>query len=213
MSTSTDRNGVSLQRLILAPQRRVLRPLASAITSRTHCADAAVRNPCKKENPPQTNPQRPLASSSPKTHFLDHWGLIISLGNPLRSPFPPHSKTHLLIMRLSRGQDPSMCVVPSFPFHFQGRKRTPPPTIPEPHDQILRQPYARDDRCRCYCCWDSRTELTDGSLMTDNWGMKAKRRKTTGTGRMRTMKEIPRKFKNGFQTGVPKGSKGPSMNT
>lgn len=127
MSTSTERNGVSLQRLILAPQRRVLRPLASAITSRTHCADAAVRNPCKKENPPQTNPQRPLASSSPKTHFLDHWGLIISLGNPLRSPFPPHSKTHLLIMRLSRGQDPSMCVVPSFPFHLQGRKRTPPP--------------------------------------------------------------------------------------
>ncbi|KAL8982410.1 MAG: hypothetical protein Q9205_003070 [Flavoplaca limonia] len=45
-----------------------------------------------------------------------------------------------------------------------------------------------------------------------NWGMKAKRRKTTGTGRMRSMKEVPRKFKNGFQTGVPKGSKGPSMN-
>ncbi|KAL8772010.1 MAG: hypothetical protein Q9209_002675 [Squamulea sp. 1 TL-2023] len=46
----------------------------------------------------------------------------------------------------------------------------------------------------------------------DNWGMKAKRRKTTGTGRMRTLKEIPRKFKNGFQTGAPKGSKGPGVN-
>ncbi|KAL8659671.1 MAG: hypothetical protein Q9226_000296 [Calogaya cf. arnoldii] len=45
-----------------------------------------------------------------------------------------------------------------------------------------------------------------------NWGEKAKRRKTTGTGRMRSMKLIPRKFKNGFQTGVPKGSKGPSTN-
>ncbi|KAL8685572.1 MAG: hypothetical protein Q9224_005766, partial [Gallowayella concinna] len=48
------------------------------------------------------------------------------------------------------------------------------------------------------------------SVNVHNWGMKAKRRKTTGTGRMRTMKEIPRKFKNGFQTGTPKGSKGPS---
>lgn len=45
-------------------------------------------------------------------------------------------------------------------------------------------------------------------LMTDNWGVKAKRRKTTGTGRMRSMKEIPRKFKNGFQIGTPKGARG-----
>ena len=40
--------------------------------------------------------------------------------------------------------------------------------------------------------------------------MKAKRRKTTGTGRMRYLKEVPRKFKNGFQTGVPKNSRGPA---
>ncbi|KAL9587229.1 MAG: hypothetical protein Q9212_000388 [Teloschistes hypoglaucus] len=45
---------------------------------------------------------------------------------------------------------------------------------------------------------------------TDNWGMKAKRRKTMGTGRMRTLKEVPRKFKNGFQTGTPKGARGPA---
>ncbi|KAL8953988.1 MAG: hypothetical protein Q9222_000198 [Ikaeria aurantiellina] len=44
-----------------------------------------------------------------------------------------------------------------------------------------------------------------------NWGMKAKRRKTTGTGRMRSLKEVPRKFKNGFQTGAPKGAKGPGV--
>lgn len=43
---------------------------------------------------------------------------------------------------------------------------------------------------------------------TDNWGEKAKRRKTTGTGRMRYMKEVSRKFKNGFRTGVPKGARG-----
>jgi len=46
---------------------------------------------------------------------------------------------------------------------------------------------------------------------TDNWGEKAKRRKTTGTGRMRHMKGVPRKFKNGFQTGAPKDARGPSV--
>ncbi|EMC98408.1 hypothetical protein BAUCODRAFT_121278 [Baudoinia panamericana UAMH 10762] len=43
-----------------------------------------------------------------------------------------------------------------------------------------------------------------------NWGEKAKRRKTTGSGRMRTLKTIPRKAKNGFRTGAPKGSRGPA---
>jgi hypothetical protein len=35
--------------------------------------------------------------------------------------------------------------------------------------------------------------------MEDNWGMKAKRRKTTGTGRMRYLKTVNRRFKNGFR--------------
>ncbi|KAL8722235.1 MAG: hypothetical protein Q9225_001222 [Loekoesia sp. 1 TL-2023] len=56
---------------------------------------------------------------------------------------------------------------------------------------------------------DVRKELTVW-FSTDNWGMKAKRRKTTGTGRMRTLKAIPRKFKNGFQMGTPKGARGPT---
>ncbi|PIG89921.1 hypothetical protein AARAC_003499 [Aspergillus arachidicola] len=43
----------------------------------------------------------------------------------------------------------------------------------------------------------------------DNWSEKAKRRKTTGTGRMRHLKEVHRRFKNGFQTGTPKGARGP----
>eukprot|EP00344_Euplotes_crassus_P008301 CAMPEP_0197006654 /NCGR_PEP_ID=MMETSP1380-20130617/36329_1 /TAXON_ID=5936 /ORGANISM="Euplotes crassus, Strain CT5" /LENGTH=94 /DNA_ID=CAMNT_0042426325 /DNA_START=44 /DNA_END=328 /DNA_ORIENTATION=- len=34
-----------------------------------------------------------------------------------------------------------------------------------------------------------------------NWSVKAIRRKTTGTGRMRYMKTLPRKFKNGFREG------------
>eukprot|EP00588_Corethron_pennatum_P010885 CAMPEP_0194266230 /NCGR_PEP_ID=MMETSP0169-20130528/1201_1 /TAXON_ID=218684 /ORGANISM="Corethron pennatum, Strain L29A3" /LENGTH=90 /DNA_ID=CAMNT_0039006863 /DNA_START=169 /DNA_END=441 /DNA_ORIENTATION=+ len=35
-----------------------------------------------------------------------------------------------------------------------------------------------------------------------NWGEKAKRRKTTGTGRMRHMKSMTRRFKNGFREGT-----------
>ncbi len=36
---------------------------------------------------------------------------------------------------------------------------------------------------------------------TVNWSEKAKRRKTTGTGRVRTLKSLPRRFKNGFREG------------
>jgi large subunit ribosomal protein L37e len=43
---------------------------------------------------------------------------------------------------------------------------------------------------------------------TDNWGEKAKRRKTTGSGRMQYLKTVSRKFTNGFQTGTPKGARG-----
>jgi len=35
-----------------------------------------------------------------------------------------------------------------------------------------------------------------------NWGSKAKGRKTTGTGRMRYMKTMTRRFKNGFREGT-----------
>ncbi|KAK9483346.1 ribosomal protein L37e-domain-containing protein [Lipomyces starkeyi] len=41
-----------------------------------------------------------------------------------------------------------------------------------------------------------------------NWSVKAKRRKTTGTGRERYLKHVDRRFKNGFRTGVaPPSSK------
>ncbi|KAK2067417.1 hypothetical protein P8C59_001161 [Phyllachora maydis] len=42
-----------------------------------------------------------------------------------------------------------------------------------------------------------------------NWSEKAKRRKVTGTGRMRYLSTVSRRFKNGFQTGTPKGARGP----
>lgn len=34
------------------------------------------------------------------------------------------------------------------------------------------------------------------------WGQKAIRRKTTGSGRMRHLKSVPRRAKNGFRTGT-----------
>ena len=37
------------------------------------------------------------------------------------------------------------------------------------------------------------------------WGQKAKRRKTTGTGRMRYLKDVSRRFKNGFRWVLFKG--------
>nr|CBV76072.1 60S ribosomal protein L37 [Polytomella sp. Pringsheim 198.80] len=37
---------------------------------------------------------------------------------------------------------------------------------------------------------------------TYQWGQKAIRRKTTGTGRMRYMKTLSRRFKNGFREGT-----------
>ncbi|KAJ6087327.1 hypothetical protein N7467_006241 [Penicillium canescens] len=45
-----------------------------------------------------------------------------------------------------------------------------------------------------------------------NWGEKAKRRKTTGSGRMRSLRDVHRRFLNGFQTGTPKGARGPETN-
>ncbi|KAL2150010.1 hypothetical protein VTH82DRAFT_7686 [Thermothelomyces myriococcoides] len=46
-----------------------------------------------------------------------------------------------------------------------------------------------------------------------NWSEKAKRRKVTGTGRLRYLSTVPRRFKNGFRTGTPKGARGPAVST
>lgn len=40
-------------------------------------------------------------------------------------------------------------------------------------------------------------------LAIDNWSVKAIRRKTTGTGRMRYLRHVPRRFKNNFREGIP----------
>ncbi|CAG9560524.1 unnamed protein product [Danaus chrysippus] len=40
-------------------------------------------------------------------------------------------------------------------------------------------------------------------LRSYHWSVKAKRRKTTGTGRMRHLKIVRRRFRNGFKEGKP----------
>lgn len=89
----------------------------------------------------------------------------------------------MLLLRLPGRQDPEV-YVPSndWAADWMGH-RSPPPS--------------RRDADR----WD---------VDTDNWSEKAKRRKTVGTGRMRYLKDVSRRFKNGFQTGQPKGSRGPT---
>lgn len=47
----------------------------------------------------------------------------------------------------------------------------------------------------------------------DNWSEKAKRRKTTGTGRMQYLKTVARRAANGFQQGAPKGARGPTVSS
>ncbi|GAQ91830.1 60S ribosomal protein L37 [Klebsormidium nitens] len=44
-------------------------------------------------------------------------------------------------------------------------------------------------------------------IRTYQWSQKAIRRKTTGTGRMRHLKTIGRKFKNGFREGTTAAAK------
>jgi len=45
-------------------------------------------------------------------------------------------------------------------------------------------------------------------LLKDNWSVKAIRRKTTGTGRTAHLRNVNRRFKNGFRTGKDGGESG-----
>ncbi|CAM6043232.1 unnamed protein product [Sphagnum compactum] len=51
-------------------------------------------------------------------------------------------------------------------------------------------------KCRCSACAYPATRIR-----TYNWSVKAIRRKTTGTGRMRHLRNLPRRFKNNFREG------------
>jgi large subunit ribosomal protein L37e len=51
-------------------------------------------------------------------------------------------------------------------------------------------------KSRCSACAYPATRIR-----TYNWSVKAIRRKTTGTGRMRHLRNLPRRFKNNFREG------------
>lgn len=57
----------------------------------------------------------------------------------------------------------------------------------------------------CFCFHQIFIEfplINNSFLISDNWSVKAKRRKTTGTGRMRYLKTVRRRFRNGFREGT-----------
>ncbi|KAJ1960938.1 hypothetical protein IWQ62_004040, partial [Dispira parvispora] len=58
---------------------------------------------------------------------------------------------------------------------------------------------------RCASC-----AYPSAKIRSYNWSKKAKRRKTTGTGRMRYLKDVPRRAKNGFREGVKAAPKAAS---
>lgn len=55
--------------------------------------------------------------------------------------------------------------------------------------------------------WGRGADAIAFSRPADNWGQKAKRRRTQGTGRMQHLKTLPRRFKNGFREGTQASKK------
>lgn len=100
-----------------------------------------------------------------------------------RPPLHAHPEAHLLCLRLPLGQDQEVYVHPNVCRRTERRRRTP---------------RSRREK-----------DKAADTVGTDNWSEKAKRRKTDGTGRMRYLADVSRRFKNGFQTGAPKGSRNP----
>ncbi|KAF8705565.1 ribosomal protein l37, partial [Rhizoctonia solani] len=79
-------------------------------------------------------------------------------------------------------------------------KQAPPPSVSVTPRRILSAVDAvtvrstANTRVTCGQCG-----YPSAKLRSYEWGQKAKRRKTTGTGRMRYLKHVSRRFKNGFR--------------
>ena len=67
----------------------------------------------------------------------------------------------------------------------------------------------KSENVSCLLVWFWLKIKFDIHIISDNWSVKAKRRKTTGTGRMRYLKIVHRVYRRGFK-GLPvaKGLKG-----
>ena len=106
----------------------------------------------------------------------------------------PHPEVHVRRVRLPLGPQEELYVSRS--------QRLPPAQKP----RMQRLPAARREMQK-----SRRLTLPPSAALTDNWSTKAIGRRTTGTGRMRYLKTLPRRFKNGFREGaysratVPRG--------
>ncbi|KAF2578319.1 hypothetical protein F2Q68_00006767 [Brassica cretica] len=86
-----------------------------------------------------------------------------------------------------------------------------PSQFPHPEEPLLRLCLPRRSQEDLYASLSAILDpfrLRNGSffislfLELDNWSVKAIRRKTTGTGRMRYLRNVPRRFKTGFREGT-----------
>ncbi|KAG8388339.1 hypothetical protein BUALT_Bualt02G0115400 [Buddleja alternifolia] len=84
------------------------------------------------------------------------------------------NKTHTLCVRCGRRS-----------FHLQ-KSRCSACAYPAARKRTCQMPASVDDHC----------------TSVDNWSVKAIRRKTTGTGRMRYLRNVPRRFKTNFREGT-----------
>jgi hypothetical protein len=66
--------------------------------------------------------------------------------------------------------------------------------------RILRLPWSQDAIMYVYLL-PLKSGFSHIHSGLDEWATKAKRRRTTGSGRMRFLKTLPRRFKNGFREG------------
>ena len=60
-------------------------------------------------------------------------------------------------------------------------------------------PPPREESVSKECVFECRRERV---FPVDNWSVKAKRRHTTGTGRMKHLRVVQRRFRNGFREGT-----------
>ncbi|KAA3457207.1 60S ribosomal protein L37-3 [Gossypium australe] len=97
------------------------------------------------------------------------------------------NKTHTLCVRCGRRS-----------FHLQ-KSRCSACAFPAARKRTCKLPAALPP-LKLYFC--SLNLLPHRNSSTYNWSVKAIRRKTTGTGRMRYLRHVPRRFKTGFREGT-----------
>ncbi|KAI0946968.1 hypothetical protein AcV7_009536 [Taiwanofungus camphoratus] len=109
-----------------------------------------------------------------------------------------HTKSHTLCRRCGNRafhkQHKGACSLRSFLYVPRTAFSTSPLQSPPSSLHTTAQFRSSSVFAECAQCGYPRAKLR-----SYEWGQKAKRRKTTGTGRMRYLKHVSRRFKNGFR--------------